>query len=445
MRYALIILLSVLLAPAGYAQEAPPADRVIMISIDGLRPDFYLEPDRPSPMLQQMAQEGAHAKGVLGVFPSVTYPSHTTLVTGARPANHGILLNRDPEAGWNFFFDKITTPTLWELVAEQGGTTANVGWPVTVGAPIDYNVVISGALSNSELSNDPIRDLTTPEGLFEELEREATGRLDVGYDLSNSNPAKEGRVAEMVSYLIAQHTPQLMTVALQVTDSFQHRYGREAPEVDRALAAADRAIARIVEELERYELLEGTAFVISGDHGFSDIHLRVQPNAWLAEAGLFDADDPPASRARFETSGGAAFLSLADSSDTEAIEAVTQLLDALPPQEARWIRILDRESLDEERAHPAAPLALSAVEGVTFGGGAVEGTLSSGAGGTHGHLPDFSNMHTGLVMWGAGVRAGAVAPLVGMEDIAPTAAHLLGLKMDAPDGIPLHGLVEESE
>ncbi|NBB87668.1 MAG: hypothetical protein GVY12_15785 [Bacteroidetes bacterium] len=43
-------------------------------------------------------------------------------------------------------------------------------------------------------------------------------------------------------------------------------------------------------------------------------------------------------------------------------------------------------------------------------------------------------MNTGLVMWGSGVRAGAVAPLVGMEDIAPTVAHLLGLSLDAPDG-----------
>lgn len=281
-------------------------------------------------MLQQMAREGAHAKGVRGVFPSVMYPSHTTLVTGARPANHGILLNRNPGSDWNFFHDDITTLTLWELVGENGGTTVNVGWPVTVGAPIDYNVVIPGALSNSGLADDPIRDLTTPEGLFEELEREATGRLDVNDDLSNRNPAKEGRVAEMASYLIAQHQPQLLTVALQVTDSFQHRYGREAPAVEQALAAADRAVARIMEELERHGLLERTAFVIGGDHGFSDIHLRLQPNVWLAEAGLFDPENPHESRARFETSGGAAFLYLADPEDTEALNTITQRLDTLP-------------------------------------------------------------------------------------------------------------------
>lgn len=443
MRYLFVVLLSFLLCvPTGHAQETPPADRVILISIDGFRPDFYLEPQRPAPMLQQMAREGAHAKGVRGVFPSVTYPSHTTLVTGARPANHGILLNRDPERGWNFFFDDITTTTLWGLVKDHGGTTANVGWPVTVGAPIDFNVVISGALANSDLADDPIRELTTPEGLFSELEREATGRLDVTYDLSNSNPAKEGRVAEMASYLIAQHQPQLLTVALQVTDSFQHRYGREAPAVDRALAAADRAIARIMEELERHDLLERTAFVISGDHGFSDIHLRVQPNVWLAEAGLYDANDPQSSRARFETSGGAAFLYLADAEDSEAVDTITELLDTLPPQEARWIRVLDRDFLDEERAHPTAPVALSAVDGVTFGGGINGGVLGAASGGTHGHLPDFPDMNTGLVLWGSGVRAGAVAPLVGMEDIAPTVAYLLGLTLDAPDGTVLRGVVE---
>lgn len=443
MQYLFSALLSVfLMIPASHAQDAPPADRVVLISLDGFRSDFYLEPSRPAPMLQLMAREGAHAEGVRGVFPSVTYPSHTTLVTGARPAHHGILLNRDPTKGWNFFHDDITTPTLWELVGAHGGTTVNVGWPVTVGAPIDYNVVISGALSNSDLADDPIRDLTTPAGLFEELEREATGRLDVGYDLSNSNPAKEARVAEMASYLIAQHEPQLLTVALQVTDAIQHRHGREAPEVDRALAAADRAITRIVEELARRDLLARTAFVISGDHGFSDIHLRLQPNVWLADAGLFDPDDPMASRARFETSGGAAFLYLGDADDADALAAVDELLKTLPPQEARWIRLLDREALDRERAHPTAPLALTAVDGVTFGGGTDGGLLTAAAGGSHGHLPDFSRMHTGLVLWGAGVRPGAVAPLVGMEDVAPTVAYLLGLDLGAPDGTALQGLVE---
>ncbi|RZK40003.1 MAG: alkaline phosphatase family protein, partial [Hymenobacter sp.] len=82
--------LSLALAAPALAQ---PAKHVVLISIDGFRPDFYREAKWPTPNLQRMAAQGTSADGVRGVFPSVTYPSHTTLVTGVAPAQHGIYYN----------------------------------------------------------------------------------------------------------------------------------------------------------------------------------------------------------------------------------------------------------------------------------------------------------------------------------------------------------------
>src|SRR5829696_8822829 len=73
------------------ANQTVPQKRdahVIIISIDGLLPEYYTEPARLGlkvPNLVQMKLGGAYADGVEGVFPSVTYPAHTTLVTGVRP------------------------------------------------------------------------------------------------------------------------------------------------------------------------------------------------------------------------------------------------------------------------------------------------------------------------------------------------------------------------
>ena len=64
-----------------------------MISIDGLLPDYYISPQNLGlrvPTLTMMKEKGAYAEGVEGVYPTVTYPAHTTLITGARPAIHGI-------------------------------------------------------------------------------------------------------------------------------------------------------------------------------------------------------------------------------------------------------------------------------------------------------------------------------------------------------------------
>ncbi len=69
------------------------AKHVILISIDGFRPDFYKDKSWSAPNLRKLMNEGVYAQGVNSVFPSVTYPAHTTLVTGAAPARHGIYYN----------------------------------------------------------------------------------------------------------------------------------------------------------------------------------------------------------------------------------------------------------------------------------------------------------------------------------------------------------------
>src|SRR5215468_12305133 len=81
--------------------DAAPPEHVIMISIDGMVPDYYTAPQKLGlrvPNLTMLKTGGAYAKGVEGIYPTVTYPLHTTLVTGQRPAVHGIVQNRIFEA-----------------------------------------------------------------------------------------------------------------------------------------------------------------------------------------------------------------------------------------------------------------------------------------------------------------------------------------------------------
>ena len=87
----------------------PGADHVIVISIDGFRPAMYLEPVAEGlriPNLMALRFAGSAADGVEVSYPSMTYPSHTSLATGVAPARHGIVSNTrfDPTngstAGW---------------------------------------------------------------------------------------------------------------------------------------------------------------------------------------------------------------------------------------------------------------------------------------------------------------------------------------------------------
>lgn len=128
-------------------QQARPL--LLMISVDGMRPDYITQADAHGakvPNRRRFLKEGTYADGVVGVIPTVTYPSHTTLVRGVWPAKHGIFANTtfDPlqqnNQGWYWYTEDIRVPTLWDAAAQAGRTTASIQWPVTVGAHITWNI-----------------------------------------------------------------------------------------------------------------------------------------------------------------------------------------------------------------------------------------------------------------------------------------------------------------
>lgn len=428
--------------------ERPPADHVVLVSVDGLRPEFYLERRWPAPNLQEMAADGARADAVRGVVPTVTYPSHTTMITGALPARHGIPYNTPFEPGgqtgrWYWYADSITAPTLWDAVRASGGTTAGVSWPVSVGAAVDWLIPEIWPLEEGVDPIRPIREHARPEGLLEEIEREATGRLTAA-NFTLEHMTRDDKAGAMAAYLLERHRPAFLAVHLVETDHFQHDHGREHPTVRRAVGAVDRAIGQIREAAERAGIIDRTAFVVTGDHGFVDTHTLLAPNAWLVEAGLHDPDRRPGAwRAAFHPAGGSAYLHLADPDDRETLEAVRGLLSELPRPIRRLFRVVERDELERRGAAPGAALALDASPGIAFSGSPRPPARRPASGGTHGHLPDTPLIHTGFVAWGAGIRPGTVVHRMGLEDIAPLVAALLGLDFPTPDGTFYPGLLAD--
>lgn len=129
---------SLFLFASALAQETPAHTRVVLISIDGLKPEYVLNADvhrLKIPNLLRFLKEGTYSTGVHGVVPTVTYPSHTTLITGVSPAKHGIYANttfdrlQKNNGGWYWYAGDIKVPTLWDAAATAGLTTANVHWP----------------------------------------------------------------------------------------------------------------------------------------------------------------------------------------------------------------------------------------------------------------------------------------------------------------------------
>ena len=425
----------------------PRADHVVLVSVDGFRPDFYVPGSSwPAPNVQQMARDGAHAEGVHGVFPSVTYPSHTTIVTGALPARHGVYYNRPFEpAGqtghWYWHESAIQVPTLWDAVRAAGRETAAISWPVTVGAPIDLLVPEVYSLDPNVDRLLPMREGSTP-GLWQELEREATGRLNLR-NYSSNYITRDDTTGAVAAYVLETYRPALVALHLISTDRFQHEQGRESDVARRAVAGADRAIGAIRDAAERAGILERTAFVITGDHGFVDLHTQVMPNVWLTEAGLHGTEpDRGEWRATFHPNGGAAFLRLRDPGDDATTAAARGILADLPQAVRRLFRVVERDELDAIGADPNAPFAVAGTLGVSFGADASGDAVRPADGGAHGFFPtDFPEILTGFVGWGAGFEAGRTVHRMGLTDIADLIALLLDVDFESPDGAPPLGVL----
>ncbi|RXK86051.1 alkaline phosphatase family protein [Filimonas effusa] len=431
-------LLLALLCGKSAAVQAQKAKYVVMISVDGFRPDFYTDASWPTPNMQQMKEEGVYASGVRGVFPTVTYPSHTTLITGVTPGKHGICYNTafspDFSNGWNTDASLIKAETLWDAVKKAGLTSASVSWPVSVGAPITYNIPETWSATNPADRREASSEKATPKGLFEEVTQNATGKLQAN-DYNLSALSMDENVSRMAAYLIRTYKPNLVTLHLPCTDGAQHAEGRNGKGVRRAVASADHAISNILDALEKAGIKDSTAIIITGDHGFVDTHTSLAPNIWLKQNGLFN-------KAVFFTTGGSTFLHLMDPKDEKTLQQVTNMLAALPESYKKLFKVIDKQQLNQAGADATAALALTAIQGFSFTNASDGEIMKPAKGGTHGYYPDFYEIQTGFIGYGAGFKKGGVLPVIGLEDIAPTVASLLGIELKSADGVTYPGFFD---
>lgn len=226
--------------------------------------------------------------------------------------------------------------------------------------------------------------------------------------------------------------------------SASSRLGLDNAWACRAVAAADRAVGRVLEAVERSGLFDRATFVITGDHGSVDVHTALCPNIWLKQAGLTDGSESASvSTVAFMASGGAALLRLSGATgDTERVlPKVRAVLDALPPGVRALFRTVERQELDALGADPEAALALAAVSGVVFLADVSGAAIRAAHGAGHGYHPELPDMATGFVAAGAGIRPGAVIPMLPVEHIASIVAALLRLDLPDVDGTLLPGVL----
>ena len=421
-------------APAAGAVQAKPL--LMLISVDGLKPEAILDASSHGlkvPHLRAFMRDGAYATGMRGVLPTLTYPSHMTLMTGASPAKHGIHGNRtfDPlnrnQQGWYWYAEDARVATLWDAAAAARLKTANVYWPTTVGAPITYNlpqIWRAGTEDDRKLQ----RALSTPG-----LERELSAKLGPYPGGMQEGVAEDETRARFAQLLLERKHPGFITVYLTGLDTEEHESGPFSAPAGEALERLDEVVGALRSAAERAAPGRATVCVVS-DHGFAPVAHDVNLFAAFLDAGLFALDDAhkiSSWKATLWPAGGSAAVMLADPGDLAVSAAVLALLNKLAGDPRNGMdRIFDHTDMVRNGGFPDAAYLVSFKSGYEMGLQYQAPLVSAPANlGAHGYPPDMPDMRASFFIVGPKIAAGRSLGAIDMRQVAPTLAKILGLAL----------------
>jgi len=431
----------------SFAEMQAQTTSVLLISVDGMRPDYVTHADDHGlkiPTLRGFMRKGTYAEGVTGVFPTITYPSHTTLVTGVWPAEHGIVNNQrfDPNrnmaGAWYWYEDQIKVLTLWSVAHSAGLSTASVGWPVTADAKdIDFLIPEYWRANVGEPTNPDdrflINALSRPGG---ELDRIAA-RTGTPYMEGNDTSAHGDEIKTLYALdILRQHKPRFMTIHLSSLDEEQHLHGPFSTEANQDIEQLDGMIARLADQERAND--PNAAVIIVSDHGFADFDKQVNLGEAFAEAGLLTAPTgKPSSAVTWQAQPwalGCMFaVMLQDPSDAIVKQKVQAVLQKLVANQENGIEdVFDAAQVAHLGGVPEASFVVTLRRGYAPGSN-LSGPLVtpiSGHLGTHGYNPQTTpEMRASFFVEGASIAPAKDLGIVDMRGVAPTIAKMLGLTL----------------
>lgn len=434
--------------PTRTPGQAPAGDGVVVvISLDGFPAAALADPALPVPTLRRLAASGAMATGMSVTNPSVTWPSHTSMVTGVSPARHSVLFNgllvrpgpRVPVRiePWRDKREMVQAPTVYDLAYQAGQTTAQVDW-----VAIQNPGTINWAFPERPSAAGPVEKEMIAAGLVTTAEIDGFARTII--------TRRDQIWTDAAVHIVKTHKPRLLLMHLLTLDSVHHSYGPGSLAASSAMAFLDGQVAQVVTGIESAGLAQRATVIIVSDHGFKRAPRVVRPNVLLRGAGLLTVEGGAVACDAYALSeGGTAMIYVTDRARAAELRP---RLQALFTGVEGIVEVRDRAGFakagmpDPDTNPQMADLVLVAAEGYGFGvetEGPAVAAAANATTGRHGYVSSDPDMNGIFIASGRGIKAGARLDVFANVDVAPTIAALLGLTMDNIDGRRLEAILTQ--
>lgn len=239
-KFSLITLLFFILITVTFAGQEKPY--VLVISFDGFRWDYALRGITPN--LDKVARQGVKALTLQPSFPSKTFPTHYSIVTGLYPQNHGLIDNRfqNPFSGDVYRLgDTLSVrddrwyhgESIWGTANRQGIKTASFFWP--------------GSETHLEY------------------------RHPTYFKRYDGSVSHEDRIKGVIDWLQLPEAdrPRFILMYFSDTDDIGHKYGPESTEINEAVRLLDKRLGELMDQLQQINMLQRIHIMVISDHGMT--------------------------------------------------------------------------------------------------------------------------------------------------------------------------------
>lgn len=440
-----------------FGERGEEMKKLIVVSADALvYEDLELLKDMP--VTGHLIREGAMVKRLRSIYPTLTYPNHTTMATGRYADRHGVVNNTEYTAGvkepaWNFTHDNVKCRDIFDAAKKAGLKTAAVGWPVTGNhGSIDY-LVDEVWPREAEKQNDKqafldaMMETGTPDWLLESC---VAQHIDLR--VPRRSPESSWFNTYVFCDIIRAYNPDFCMLHVGNIDNARHEYGVFNEHVSENVRMLDDFMREIVSAVSSNGMLYDTDFVITSDHGQIDTDRCACPNVLLEKAGLIETDEEGrvlSWKAWSFEAGTSAQLVVSRELPEEERKAVKEKILKLFTEEKEkgdcgFEDILTVESTEEDEHLSGDFDFVLETDGHTSFGNDWNGEYLRENGkisGKHGHNPDKGPWAT-FIGCGPSFLKGAVIDAAPIVDTAPTYAAVLGADLPETDGHALMGILK---